>query len=464
MTASKIRAITFVLIPWVLIPSVTVATNYFPLATVPEWQESMKTMDSWGEEYVYHSRNLISVGGTGPVIPIIPPIQFGNVLIETEYDWSNPLLEGGSLVAVTSSEVSGSALKRMQQASSGTCAAGLSCRIENYWETNLDWTNPRRGVPQVLPDVRIGQVYTDYYIQEATSIVEGNPGLGLEGYTEETVVRTRSRTVYAGVDTVENLYPGADITLATGPYQALVSIQELDMDITTTTYPDNGSPPTVDQFSSSATNVSWLVDNIGPVKMVSASGPWLDDLLSAPAFDSGDGVVVVGGFEAVLPEVFIDTTILRMSGGNVGGAADADISTGWIQLYDLADMPWLGDNSSNDADRDGVADSLDDFPVHTAASLDTDNDGKPDEWHSFCGNTCQVASGLVLDQDDDNDGMPDTFEVQYNLNPLDASDADNDSDTDGHTNLEEYQAGTNPRDSQSIPKPVFLPFLQLLLD
>ena len=148
MTANKIRAITFVLIPWVLIPAVTVATNYFPLATVPEWHESMKTLDSWGEEYVYHSRNLISVGGTGPVIPIIPPIQFGNILIETEYDWSNPILEGGSTVSVTSSEVSESALKRMQQASSGTCDAGLSCRIENYWETNPDWTNPRRGVPR----------------------------------------------------------------------------------------------------------------------------------------------------------------------------------------------------------------------------------------------------------------------------------------------------------------------------
>jgi len=50
-----------------------------------------------------------------------------------------------------------------------------------------------------------------------------------------------------------------------------------------------------------------------------------------------------------------------------------------------------------------------------------------------------------IDTDDDNDGMPDTYELQYGFNPLDASDAAGDADNDGLlTNFEEYQLGTNP--------------------
>ena len=59
--------------------------------------------------------------------------------------------------------------------------------------------------------------------------------------------------------------------------------------------------------------------------------------------------------------------------------------------------------------------------------------------------------------------MPDTFETQYNLNPLDASDADADADDDGYSNLQEYKAGTDPLDPLSKPKPAFMTWLPLLL-
>ncbi len=48
------------------------------------------------------------------------------------------------------------------------------------------------------------------------------------------------------------------------------------------------------------------------------------------------------------------------------------------------------------------------------------------------------------DPDDDNDGMPDVFEIQYGFNPLDASDAALDANGNGISNLAEYQAGTDP--------------------
>jgi Tol biopolymer transport system component len=60
---------------------------------------------------------------------------------------------------------------------------------------------------------------------------------------------------------------------------------------------------------------------------------------------------------------------------------------------------------------------------------DTDGDGIEDE----------------CDGDDDNDGMPDAFEIKYGFNPKDPSDAALDSDGDGLTNLAESKKQTNPR-------------------
>lgn len=48
------------------------------------------------------------------------------------------------------------------------------------------------------------------------------------------------------------------------------------------------------------------------------------------------------------------------------------------------------------------------------------------------------------DIDIDLDGMPDTWEIQYNLDPMDSSDANGDIDQDGISNLLEYQSGTIP--------------------
>ena len=53
------------------------------------------------------------------------------------------------------------------------------------------------------------------------------------------------------------------------------------------------------------------------------------------------------------------------------------------------------------------------------------------------------------DSDTDNDGLPDGWEVQYGFNPLNSSDASDDPDQDGLSNLEEYQYGTDPTDSDT---------------
>jgi len=80
-----------------------------------------------------------------------------------------------------------------------------------------------------------------------------------------------------------------------------------------------------------------------------------------------------------------------------------------------------------DTDGDGVDDASDAFPLDPTESVDTDGDG----------------IGNNGDTDDDGDGLPDAFEIDNGLDPLDSADASLDADNDGMSNLEEYQQGTD---------------------
>jgi hypothetical protein len=90
----------------------------------------------------------------------------------------------------------------------------------------------------------------------------------------------------------------------------------------------------------------------------------------------------------------------------------------------------------SDNDGDGVPDNGDLFPDDPNEWLDTDGDG----------------IGNNADTDDDEDGMPDTWEDQHGLDPL-VDDADEDLDGDGVRNIDEYNAGTNPTQNDDNDAP-----------
>ncbi|MCF6252577.1 MAG: hypothetical protein L3J75_15130 [Methylococcaceae bacterium] len=118
----------------------------------------------------------------------------------------------------------------------------------------------------------------------------------------------------------------------------------------------------------------------------------------------------------------------------------------------------------------GSASSRLDIGVGT--DIDVDRDGLPDQWETLHFGSLNATThgdfdndGLSnlgeyqhdtdpKDSDSDNDGMPDGFEVNHGLNPLNAADAHGDADNDGFSNLIEYLAGTSPTDALDQPTAV----------
>ncbi|MEA3559980.1 MAG: carboxypeptidase-like regulatory domain-containing protein [Candidatus Thermoplasmatota archaeon] len=90
----------------------------------------------------------------------------------------------------------------------------------------------------------------------------------------------------------------------------------------------------------------------------------------------------------------------------------------------------------SDMDKDGIGDNSDMFPTDPDEWIDTDGDGIGDN----------------SDTDDDGDGMPDQWELDNGLNPLDPGDAFVDSDEDGAYNIDEFLKGTDPNDKGSSPE------------
>jgi len=100
-----------------------------------------------------------------------------------------------------------------------------------------------------------------------------------------------------------------------------------------------------------------------------------------------------------------------------------------VKYLDVAPWPLSADGSGQSLTR------------LTAASFGND----PVNWTG----AAPTPGPAAASQDTDGDGMPNSWETQYGLNP-NVNDAAGDLDGDGARNLDEYQAGTAPNDPSSV--------------
>ncbi len=101
------------------------------------------------------------------------------------------------------------------------------------------------------------------------------------------------------------------------------------------------------------------------------------------------------------------------------------------------------DDGLLDFDDDGLLNMQEYYANSDPTEKDTDDDGLSDMDEYIIHRT------LPSNEDSDNDGMPDGWEVNNELNPL-FDDAYLDSDGDGVSNLDEYISGTSPSSSDGF--------------
>jgi hypothetical protein len=169
---------------------------------------------------------------------------------------------------------------------------------------------------------------------------------------------------------------------------------------------------------------------------------------------------------------------------------DTDITVGNFRIDE--DNTTITDPTNNDTDGDGLLDGDEDknhdgefdieegetdplYPDNipdTTKSYDDDNDGMPDGWEIKyeLDPLDPTDAGLDLDGDDlsnlgeylnstdpqnpdtDKDNLPDGWEVTYSFDPVQTSNSQLDPDYDGFTNLEEFGNQTDPLDPNSFPE------------
>ncbi|WP_043319006.1 PQQ-binding-like beta-propeller repeat protein [Microbulbifer sp. HZ11] len=129
-------------------------------------------------------------------------------------------------------------------------------------------------------------------------------------------------------------------------------------------------------------------------------------------------------------------------------ASDSD-QDGMGDLYEVTHgLNVLVNDAADDADDDGLT-NLEESVLGTSPILaDTDGDGLTD-YDEYV-----VHASSPLLKDTDGDIMPDSWEVEFALDPNAPEDAAGDLDSDTFTNLEEYVAHTSPTDELDFPMPV----------
>ncbi len=145
----------------------------------------------------------------------------------------------------------------------------------------------------------------------------------------------------------------------------------------------------------------WVVTDVRAIVVARSTDVIATNLTDLPPGIYVIEVSVTDGYGAVgMATLDIEVTQLDTDGDWTSTCSDLT----WSDT--LTSAPCGPDVYDEDDDGDGIRDTRDAYPMDPCASVDTDEDGQPDDLHCPPG----ASSWLVADQDDDGDGIPDVLE------------------------------------------------------
>ena len=215
------------------------------------------------------------------------------------------------------------------------------------------------------------------------------------------------------------------------PTLAAINPPVLDAD-SNNAYEDTTGDPFPFSITAVASDIDSDDDNNDGSLGSGGSGSLTYSLMNAPGWmsisnDNANPGVVSGNppITGTFGQVYGPITVRVVDGGE-NGAVPA------TRNFSLTVSP-------PDLDGDMVA-NYNDFCVSVSdpANVNTDGDGTPGT-----DGPAANAGGDVCDSDDDDDGMPDAYEIANSFDPL-VDDSMLDADGDGVSNLQEFIDGTNP--------------------
>ena len=134
-------------------------------------------------------------------------------------------------------------------------------------------------------------------------------------------------------------------------------------------------------------------------------------------------------------------------GGTYTASGDNDLDG----ANNAKESAFLSDPDVTDTDSDTISDGAEINTYFTNPIVDDDYDGDGlDDADEINGNGIGVPTN-PLKADNDDDLLPDNYEIQQGLNPNNAADGDADNDSDGLSNYEEMLMSTDPFDINSPP-------------
>jgi VWFA-related protein len=146
-----------------------------------------------------------------------------------------------------------------------------------------------------------------------------------------------------------------------------------------------------------------------------------------------------------MPDLSYQLDLLQILGGTNAHIGFTSATGNGYEIHDI--RRWRFSNflveygSNEDSDNDGLSDQ---WELENGLNPTDPNDAILDFDGDGLSNLDEFQHGTdIRDNDSDNDGMPDGWEIRYGLNP-NLDDASNHSDSDDLTNLQEYHYQTDP--------------------